>query len=394
MSRIASNPLHQIVGITVALLGVLGAGAGAGFFGAQLALQEQTNEWQRFLAEQREATSSTSTKPGVEIVPLERPLSSTPVALFASRRVSPVLDLIKKSSLEKVGEDLIGSPDRLTGAAVALTADGWLATSHAAVRDVRLADLLVVHQGRSYPIQKAIHDTSTDAVFLKTSIQDLPVTAFVKATDVAYGLPVWMEPRSRFVSQQMILDVHITTATTTDVVSSERASRRFFMTGQSDARISGGGVWDGNGRLIGLLDTRLNDGWTVLPASNLSSALLAVLSGGEIRHASLGVRTYDLTDIILDQAQTDLPNRGAWIHADRRGTAPGIVKLGPAAKVLREGDVIERIERDILDGTADLGERLLDYPPGTRVTVYGQREGVRFEEVVTLGTVVTGEVLK
>jgi S1-C subfamily serine protease len=61
---------------------------------------------------------------------------------------------------------------------------------------------------------------------------------------------------------------------------------------------------------------------------------------------------------------------------------------------LADGDVIERIERDILDGTADLGERLFEYRPGASVSVSGRRRKDAFQAEVTLGAEVVSENLK
>ena len=53
--------------------------------------------------------------------------------------------------------------------------------------------------------------------------------------------------------------------------------------------------------------------------------------------------------------------------------------------------MIERMEHDILDGSADLGEWLLEYRP-TNVTLYGAREGT-MQWNVTLGSVVTSDII-
>jgi S1-C subfamily serine protease len=56
--------------------------------------------------------------------------------------------------------------------------------------------------------------------------------------------------------------------------------------------------------------------------------------------------------------------------------------------------VILRVERDILDGTLDLGEILADYRPGATVTLRVWRDGTDFDLPVTLGSVTTSEPLK
>ncbi len=62
--------------------------------------------------------------------------------------------------------------------------------------------------------------------------------------------------------------------------------------------------------------------------------------------------------------------------------------------MLQDGDVIERVEHDILDGSADLGEALLEYRPATTVTFSGTRQGKPMQWTLTLGSVVTSEEVK
>lgn len=293
-----------------------------------------------------------------EIVPVERrAIASIYPSVFASRRLSPVLSIVRQG--------VATSPD--IGSALVVTSDGWLATVSGVLVNRRLADVGVVWNGRIYPVTQAIRDRTTDAVFLKLEVRELPVTTFVRAQDVTPGMEVWVEPRARYVYPEMVVSVQ--GGRRTEVWPSERAVRRFIVSRSSEQGFGGGAVWDASGHIVGLIETMGADGWQVLPASDLSGALSSLLAIQEIRHAYLGIRVLDLT-------------------------ASSIAPNSPARTLLQEGDVIERVERDILDGRADLGERLLEYESGARITLHGRRKGEPFQAAVTLGMIVTSEKLK
>jgi S1-C subfamily serine protease len=147
--------------------------------------------------------------------------------------------------------------------------------------------------------------------------------------------------------------------------------------------------------LVGILEAADEAGaWRVLPAAPIGSALAQFLQNGSIQRASLGVRSYDLSSVTVDAPSSTLPSLGAWLHADRKTGAAAVNTKGVSAKSLRDGDVIERIERDILDGSADLGERLLDYRPGVAVNLTVSRKGEEMQIPVTLGTETVSETIK
>ena len=335
----------------------------------------------------------TSTRPAVEIVSVEtRPSTPAYPSAFVTRRQSPVLTLIKKTAIGKTMDDQLVGSERAIGSAVALTSDGWLATTFTALNGLHLAELSVLWNGRVYSFVKGVRDQATDAVYLKIDTTDLPVTALVRAGDVVAGSAVWIEPRARSLFPETVSDVRLMVSA--EPLSSERASRRFSVTGAVEPSWNGSAVWDSAGQLVGLLEAKQAGGWRVLPAGDLASALSGLLSGNDIRHASLGIRTTDLAGASFENGRGTLPMQGAWLHPDHHLNLPAVVPQGPAVSTLHDGDVIQRLERDILDGSADLGERLLDYRPETEVAISLLRQGSPIEVKVKLGSQVTSELLK
>lgn len=326
----------------------------------------------------------------IEVIPLEsRPITPAYPVAFTERRSSGVLTLVRRVKTVS-GEPV--SPERELGSAVAITSDGWLASTDAALEDVRLADLGVIVNGHVTAVERGIRDTSTGVIYLKITASGLPTTAFVRPSDVVAGAAVWVESVPRQLAPEIILTVRAKPSD--EPTSSEEATRRFLVSGSSDGLKAGAAAWDSAGRLVGLLEADDIGGWRVIPAGPIGSGLSQILSNGEIRRATLGVRSLDLAAVTFDAATTTLPALGAWLRPDRKLGLPAVTTRGPSASVLQEGDVIERIERDILDGSADLGERLLDYRPGASVNISGRRKGIAFQAQVTLGSETMSEILR
>jgi S1-C subfamily serine protease len=180
-----------------------------------------------------------------------------------------------------------------------------------------------------------------------------------------------------------------------DIASSETVTRRVLLDGIAQANDRGSAVWDSNGSLVGVIDSAAGERLHFIPATSIAASFDSLLSYGEIRHALLGVRALDLSSLRFDGDRGAWPATGALIRDDRKGTKLGILRDGPAAKAkLKAGDVIVRVERDILDGTADLGEVLSEYKPGSQVDVRILRGSSDLDVQVTLGSVVTSESLK
>jgi S1-C subfamily serine protease len=141
------------------------------------------------------------------------------------------------------------------------------------------------------------------------------------------------------------------------------------------------------GSLIGLVDSKVGDRITYIPASAWAPSLFGIFSEGVIKHAALGASTVDLMNVRFLERDQNLPERGAWVLSNKRLGIPAIQVMSPAkAAGLLEGDVIQRVDRDILDGTADLGEVLVQYKPGSEVTLTVVRDGEALEIPVTLGS--------
>jgi S1-C subfamily serine protease len=373
-----------LVAIVVSLL----FGAGAGSLSSFVVVTPSLHRLERLIdqvSRQNPPVQATSTP--LEIIPVEPRADDylgLPPALGVGR-ASPTVSVFRLDA--RVATERLFAPERIT-TAVAITNDGWLVTTEAAFSAVpRLAELGVGWKGRIFTPTKGIRDRATGLLFLKIDTRDLPAAALVSRNDVEIGEPVWGERATNQYLPSMVTGLGFA-ATSSASLSSDQWNRRFLLDGGVLA--TSAPVWDARGQLIGLtLPAAL--GSSVIPADAIRSGLASVLSGGDIRRPTLGVRYLDLADSFSRQSMAVM-TKGALLVGERN--APAIVAQGPAATALREGDIIERIDQDVLDGSWTLAERVLEYRPGTAVTIGGLRQGKPFETRVTFGAVVTSDVWK
>ncbi len=339
---------------------------------------------------------TTGTEPGtsdngeITVIPVDRRPSAPLVpAPFQNRRSSGV------AGVYRAGAGSLLTDDRLVSQAVAVTSDGWFVVPEEAVQGIRIADLLLWHDGGTATATRAVHDTGSGVVFLKTPFSGLHAPAFARASDVSAGLAVWMERRAGQFEPAAVAALG-EPLKTLDGVSSETVARRGVLTGVAATGDLGAPVWSGNGALVGLVLTVNNAPARYLPASAFASAFASLLNTDEIRRPLLGVRSTDLAWARFDpSASPAYPERGVLLRENRVTRLPAITRGTPAASAgLLAGDVIQKIDRDILDGSADLGELLAEYRPGSNVTLTLLRNGDAIEVAVTLGSIETGEELK
>lgn len=386
-------------GLKQDLLYILIAGVCGGLAGGAAGFYASTDVIGLNVAPSSNATTTQSTaeaKPTstISLIQVERPaLVSVVPPAFLKLRASSVATLYRAPKAGAIEDRLLGD-DRMLGQAVALTSDGWFVTAADNVASLKLADLVVWYGDAAYSVTRGLIDHVNSTVYLKTEARDIQAASFSNVRYLTRGSEVWSELRPGEIMPQVVLSLGGRIAGD-GPVSSELAARRIVLSGTAGANDRGGGVWDANGQLVGLVESKSGSDLRIIPSTSLASSLASLLQGGEIKHALLGVRALDLGVLRLGGGREDLPVNGALIRDDKVSGKPGIAKDSPAAKAkLKAGDVILKVERDILDGTGDLGEILSEYQPGSTVTLRILRGQTDTDVQVQLGTAVTSEALK
>ena len=305
-----------------------------------------------------------------------------PIAL-RSGRASPTIPVFRVDP--KTASDELLFTQQSAAPAVALTSDGWVVTSFAALQNTKLADLAIGWKGRLYTPERGVRDTASGLAYLKISANDLPPAALASALDVELGQPVWLESMTQQYAPNTLVRHGMATGSLA-TFSSDQWNRRYILAHTSYAPFAS--VWNERGQLVGFAESAKGE---VMPAEAIRTALSSLLARGEIRRPSLGVRYVDVHDTYR-RDQTASAQTGALLRAEK--TMAAVSPTSPAKQLLREGDIIDRIDRDILDGTWTLAERVLTYLPGSTVALSGTRAGAPLEVRITFQDVLTSEPLK
>lgn len=307
-----------------------------------------------------------------------------PESIF--NRQSPVALVYVRKSAETFFVE-----ESMLGRAVAVTSDGWFVTVPGVVESHKTADLAIWYKGQSYKIEKMLLDKSLQATYIKISAKDLPSIPFADLWASKAGLATWLEPAPDEYIPSSIESLRSKIAG--EPVSSEKAERRLVAQGHLRKNEMGTPLWDARGALVGIADSAADGRLTLIPGSNLSASLQSLISNGQIAHSSLGVYSMDLFLMHFVTADDSMPSRGVLLKEDKR-SGRSVVKDSAAEKAgLKSNDVILQVDRDILDGSSDLSDILLQYKPNSKVTLRVWRAGKEIEITVTLGQQITSEII-
>lgn len=335
-------------------------------------------------------TTTTPQTPQVEVVPVSsRPLlSALPKELIG--QPSSAVQVVRRSK-DLEAEGLIQG-EQILGEAVAVTSDGWFVLPSSVMNGQTMNTISLVVRGGLAPVKKAIRDKSTGLTFLKADVTNVTAANFVRPSLIEEGATVYAESAPTIFIPAALSDLSYAPGSQ----SSELQARRLRIVLPADAKLFGAPLRDASGRVVGIVDNfdAASGSWLVIPVGTVASDISSVVSIGAIHRATLGIRGIDLAQSTLaatTSTRTDAV--GFLLKLDKRLGA-AVKADGSAAGNLVEGDIIERIERDVLDGSTDMAEILMDYRPGASVTFYGKRKNESFQTKISLGTATTTEALK
>lgn len=386
LKSLINHPIFRSVGTVLGLVAL--SAVSGGLAGSWMAARTMPNQVQynfRVPTSTTAVTQQVATSTSIKLVTMqmEDPSERAVPESMLNRR-SPV-GMVYGRKKGFANDALLADQD-LQGRAVAVTSDGWFVTVPQTIQSWRTSEMLVWFDGQAYKIEKAVLDKSTQAVFIKTNAKNLPATPFADLWSTRTGLASWFESSPSEYSPTSIEALR--TEVGNDSVSSDRALRRLAVLGTMRKSEWGSPIWDPKGALVGIVESSADGRLSVIPGSNLAASLQSLVGSGQIVHASLGVFTLDKYLIKPATVDTASPNRGAWV------TGRPITKDSAAEKAgVKLNDVILQVDRDIMDGSSDLSDIILQYRAGSSVTLRIWRGGKEMDVPITLGTQVTSEVI-
>ncbi|MEK7548847.1 MAG: trypsin-like peptidase domain-containing protein [Patescibacteria group bacterium] len=159
---------------------------------------------------------------------------------------------------------------------------------------------------------------------------------------------------------------------------------------QTDAAInpgnSGGPLVNLSGQVIGINTAVAGNAQNIgfaLPVSDIKKALESFRKDNKIIQPYIGIRTQTITKAIA--STLGLPvEKGALIHG---GNQPAIDPNSPAAQVgLKEGDIITKVDNQVIDQENPLSRVVRQHNPGDKITLTILRDKVEQKIDVVLGS--------
>jgi 2-alkenal reductase len=337
--------------------------------------------------------------------------TAAPAATFPTGSGSNVLVTDESSAVvaavQKVGPAVVmiiseqNSIPTAVGSGVIFDTRGWILTNKHVVSNtgtlvVRLKDQREF-KGTVYGV-----DTLTDLAIVKidgaTGLTAAPIgdssSIQVGETAIAIGSPLGLDyPNS--VTEGIVsgLDRDITVGSDNSFSSSGGTNLHGLI--QTDAAInpgnSGGPLVDASGRVIGLSTALAGDAQGIsfaIPIDIAKPIMAQALAGEQLARPYIGV-VYVSIDLGVQTDQKLPLDHGAWIHSvDQAGNAVEAIQPdSPAAKAgLKDGDIITQVEGQTIDANHSLENLLVQYAPGTKISLEVYRDGGYITVGLTLGT--------
>jgi len=307
---------------------------------------------------------------------------------------SAIVAVAEKVSPAIVTIEIVLADGSATGSGVIYSADGWIITNKHVVNGAQ-AILVHLQDGRDFDGTVYGIDTLTDLAIVKIDATGLPAATLGKSsgirvgqTAIAMGSPLGVYTNSVTSGIVSALGREITTE-----------SGRLSSLIQTDAAInfgnSGGALVDSSGAVIGINTAIATDttsgGSTVatgigfaIPIDIARPIMEQALLGVKLSRPWIGVR-YVSIDLRTAKANNLPVNEGAWLDGD--STSPAIVQGSPAERAgLKSGDIITAVNDIAVDGAHPLQDLLVQFSPGTEISLAILRDGERLVVALTLGT--------
>ncbi|MGC9452028.1 MAG: Do family serine endopeptidase [Oceanipulchritudo sp.] len=275
------------------------------------------------------------------------------------------------------------------GSGVIISADGYILTNNHVVSDNtgEPADEINVHlnDGSQVDARLVGRDERTDVALLKIEREDLPFIKMADSNNLRVGDVVFAIGNPLGVGQTSTMGIVSATKRTNLGLLGNEGYENFI---QTDAAInrgnSGGALVDAMGRLVGIntaifSQTGGNIGiGFAIPSRLARTVVMELIENGRVRRGYLGVSISDLNPDLAEAFGLEV-NSGALIEQVQEDT--------PADRAgMRRGDVIHKIDGEVVESVADLRLRIASIRPGSEVEVTVLREGGEEALMVTLGS--------
>lgn len=275
-------------------------------------------------------------------------------------------------------------PQQASGSGVIIMDNGYIVTNNHVIENASKIEV-VLNDKRSYDAELVGRDPETDLALLKIEEDGLPFLRFGNSDNVKVG--EWVIAVGNPFNLTSTVTAGIVSAKGRNInllrQNSEYAIENFI---QTDAAVnpgnSGGALVNTSGELIGIntaiaSQTGSYAGYSFAVPVNIAKKILDDLRKyGEVKRAILGVRIQDINaELAAEKGIKTI--EGVYV--------PEVVKDGAADKAgIKDGDVILKIDGELVNKASELQEEISKYHPGDDVTVSIRRDGKDMDKTVKL----------
>ena len=274
------------------------------------------------------------------------------------------------------------------GSGVIISEDGYIITNHHVVEDANKITI-TTYDGKSYDATLVGSDEKADIAVLKVDADDLTPATIGDSSQIQVGDTAVVIGNPLGTLGGTVTD-GIISATSREVTINNEAMELIQTNAQINSGNSGGGLFDGNGNLIGIVNAKdsgtTSSGTTIeglgfaIPINTAYDVATQLMENGHVTdRATIGVYLQELTQ------DSGRYSAGLYITGIIEGS--GAEKAG-----LKEYDKIVKAGGKDISSYSDLSAALIGKNVGDDLDMTVERNGKQIDVTVTLtGTLETGE---
>jgi Do/DeqQ family serine protease len=259
------------------------------------------------------------------------------------------------------------------GSGFIINANGQILTN-AHVVDGADTVTVTLKDGRTFKGKVLGEDQVTDVAVVKISSENLPTVTLGDSSQLQPG------DEAIAIGNPLGLDNTVTSGIISAKGRTISDKRIDFL--QTDAAInpgnSGGPLLNSQGQVIGINTAIIQGAQGIgfaIPINTAKRIETQLIAHGKVEHAYVGIEMLTLSPEIK-QAINSNPNSGLTVEADRGVLIAKVLPDSPAAKAgLRSGDVIQKIDGQVITDSKSVQELVDNKPVGSHLQLELRRQG-------------------